>query len=357
MVKKFKIVASAALAFVMACAMAGCSSSSGESSASGSASASASASASGETASGDVIKIGIIQLLEHDALDSAREGFIQTLKDNGYVDGENIIIDYQNAQNDQSNLKTISQRFVQEEDDLILAIATGAAQSVAAETSENRYTYTAITDYEAAQLVESNDAPGGNVSGTTDLNHVDKQLDLLKEMLPDAKTLGILYNSSEVNSEIQAQMAEEAAQALGLECKTATVTNTNDIAQVMESIAADVDAIYIPTDNTFASAMATVAKVAEQYQLPTICGESGMVQNGGLATVGIDYYKLGCQTGEMAVRILKDGANVAEMPIEGLEDANVCINLDEAAAIGYEFPQSIVDSANIIVKDGEVIEN
>ncbi len=360
MVKKFKIVASAALAFVMACAMAGCSSSSGESSASASASASASssASASGETASSDdVIKIGIIQLLEHDALDSAREGFIQTLKDNGYIDGENIIIDYQNAQNDQSNLKTISQRFVQEEDDLILAIATGAAQSVAAETSEIPILGTAITDYEAAQLVESNDAPGGNVSGTTDLNPVDKQLDLLKEMLPEAKTLGILYNSSEVNSEIQAQMAEEAAQALGLECKTATVTNTNDIAQVMESIAADVDAIYIPTDNTFASAMATVAKVAEQYGIPTICGESGMVQNGGLATVGIDYYKLGCQTGEMAVRILKDGANVAEMPIEGLEDANVCINLDEAAAIGYEFPQSVIDKANITIKDGEVIEN
>ncbi len=351
MVKKFKIAASAALAFVMACAMAGCSSSSGESSASGS------ASASGETASNGVIKIGIIQLLEHDALDSAREGFIQTLKDNGYVDGENIVIDYQNAQNDQSNLKTISQRFVQEGDDLILAIATGAAQSVAAETSEIPILGTAITDYEAAQLVESNDAPGGNVSGTTDLNPVDKQLDLLKEMLPDAKTLGILYNSSEVNSEIQAQMAEEAAQALGLECKTATVTNTNDIAQVMESIASDVDAIYIPTDNTFASAMATVAKVAEQYKVPTICGESGMVQNGGLATVGIDYYKLGCQTGEMAVRILKDGANVAEMPIEGLEDANVCINLDEAAAIGYEFPQSIIDRANIIVQDGEVIEN
>ena len=351
MVKKFKIAASAALAFVMACAMAGCSSSSGESSASGS------ASASGETASNGVIKIGIIQLLEHDALDSAREGFIQTLKDNGYVDGENIVIDYQNAQNDQSNLKTISQRFVQEGDDLILAIATGAAQSVAAETSEIPILGTAITDYEAAQLVESNDAPGGNVSGTTDLNPVDKQLDLLKEMLPDAKTLGILYNSSAVNSEIQAQMAEEAAQALGLECKTATVTNTNDIAQVMESIASDVDAIYIPTDNTFASAMATVAKVAEQYKVPTICGESGMVQNGGLATVGIDYYKLGCQTGEMAVRILKDGANVAEMPIEGLEDANVCINLDEAAAIGYEFPQSIIDRANIIVQDGEVIEN
>ena len=188
MLKKIKFAAAAALAFVMACSMAGCSSSS-DTSADSSAS---SASASGETASDDVIKIGIIQLLEHDALDSAREGFIQTLKDNGYIDGENIIIDYQNAQNDQSNLKTISQRFVQEEDDLILAIATGAAQSVAAETSEIPILGTAITDYEAAQLVESNDAPGGNVSGTTDLNPVDKQLDLLKEMLPEVFILVIM---------------------------------------------------------------------------------------------------------------------------------------------------------------------
>ena len=355
MKKRFKIIASSVLALSMALAMAGCGSSAA-SSGSASVSGSASGSASAEAKEG-AFKIGIIQLVEHDALDKAREGFIDDLKENGFVDGENIIIDYQNAQADQSNLKTISQRFVQDDDDLILAIATGAAQSVAAETSDIPILGTAITDYEAAQLVESNDAPGGNVSGTTDLTPVEKQVELLKEMMPDVKTLGVLYNSSEVNSEIQAQMAQEAAEKEGIECKTATVTNTNDIAQVMESIAGDVDAIYIPTDNTFASAMATVSKIAEEYKLPTICGEQGMVESGGLATVGIDYYKLGKQTGEMAVKILKDGANVAEMPIESLDDTNICLNIDTAEAIGYEFPQSVTDKAVYLIKGGELVEN
>lgn len=355
MKKRFKIIASSVLALSMALAMAGCGSSAA-SSGSASVSGSASGSASAEAKEG-AFKIGIIQLVEHDALDKAREGFIDDLKENGFVDGENIVIDYQNAQADQSNLKTISQRFVQNDDDLILAIATGAAQSVAAETSDIPILGTAITDYEAAQLVESNDAPGGNVSGTTDLTPVEKQVELLKEMMPDVKTLGVLYNSSEVNSEIQAQMAQEAAEKEGIECKTATVTNTNDIAQVMESIAGDVDAIYIPTDNTFASAMATVSKIAEEYKLPTICGEQGMVESGGLATVGIDYYKLGKQTGEMAVKILKDGANVAEMPIESLDDTNICLNIDTAEAIGYEFPQSVTDKAVYLIKGGELVEN
>ena len=355
MKKRFKIIASSVLALSMALAMAGCGSSAA-SSGSASVSGSASGSASAEAKEG-AFKIGIIQLVEHDALDKAREGFIDDLKENGFVDGENIIIDYQNAQADQSNLKTISQRFVQNDDDLILAIATGAAQSVVAETSDIPILGTAITDYEAAQLVESNDAPGGNVSGTTDLTPVEKQVELLKEMMPDVKTLGVLYNSSEVNSEIQAQMAQEAAEKEGIECKTATVTNTNDIAQVMESIAGDVDAIYIPTDNTFASAMATVSKIAEEYKLPTICGEQGMVESGGLATVGIDYYKLGKQTGEMAVKILKDGANVAEMPIESLDDTNICLNIDTAEAIGYEFPQSVTDKAVYLIKGGELVEN
>ena len=355
MKKRFKIIASSVLALSMALAMAGCGSSAA-SSGSASVSGSASGSASAEAKEG-AFKIGIIQLVEHDALDKAREGFIDDLKENGFVDGENIVIDYQNAQADQSNLKTISQRFVQNDDDLILAIATGAAQSVAAETSDIPILGTAITDYEAAQLVESNDAPGGNVSGTTDLTPVEKQVELLKEMMPDVKTLGVLYNSSEVNSEIQAQMAQEAAEKEGIECKTATVTNTNEIAQVMESIAGDVDAIYIPTDNTFASAMATVSKIAEEYKLPTICGEQGMVESGGLATVGIDYYKLGKQTGEMAVKILKDGANVAEMPIESLDDTNICLNIDTAEAIGYEFPQSVTDKAVYLIKGGELVEN
>ena len=352
----FKIASVIAVA-LMATVASGCSSGTTEESSSSASSSQAQSSSSSEQSeeSDDMLKIGIMQLTDHEALNSSREGFVQALADNGYVDGENITIDYQNAQNDQSNLKTISQRFVQNEDDLVLAIATGAAQSIAAETSEIPILGTAITDFEAAQLVESNEVPGGNVSGTSDLSPVSDQIALLVEMCPDVKTLGILYNSSEINSEIQSQMAQEAAKENGIECKIGTVTNTNDISQVIESIAGDVDAIYIPTDNTFASAMGTVVQVAEEYGLPTICGESGQVKNGGLATTGVDFYNIGYRAGEMAVEILRDGADISTMPVEQPKDNAVCINLDAAKAIGYEFPQSIIDKASIIYENGEEI--
>ncbi len=355
MKRGFRFITAAAMTFAVALTAAGCSSSS---SSSESSSAQSSASSQQETSSasqesGTKFNIGIMQLTDHEALNASREGFVDALSDNGLVEGENITIDYQNAQNDQSNLKTISQRFVQNDVDLVLAIATGAAQSIAAETSEIPILGTAITDFEAAQLVESNEVPGGNVSGTSDLSPVSDQIDLLVEMCPDIKTLGILYNSSEINSEIQSEMAQEAAQEKGIECKIGTVTNTNDISQVIESIAGEVDALYIPTDNTFASAMATVAQIAEEYGLPTMCGESGQVKNGGLATTGVDFYNIGYRAGEMAVDILENGADISQMPVEQPTDNAVCINLDAAKAIGYEFPQSVIDKASIVYENGE----
>ena len=238
------------------------------------------------------------------------------MADNDYVDGKNITIDQQNAQADQSNLTTIAQRFVNNDVDLILAIATGAAQAAAAETSDIPILGTAITDYEAARLVESNDAPGGNVSGTTDMNPIKEQIELLQQLVPDAKNVGIVYNSSEDNSVLQADEAKKALQDAGMTVEEGTVTSSNDVQQVITSIASKVDAIYLPTDNTLASSMAIVSEVAKAQKLPVICGESNMVMEGGLATLGIDYYKLGYQTGEMAVRILKGEATPAEMPIE-----------------------------------------
>ena len=299
----------------------------------------------------DKLKIGIVQLVEHASLDASCQGFIAALADNGYIDGENIEIDFQNAQNDQSNLKTISQRFVQNNSDLILAIATPAAQTIATETTEIPILGTAITDYIEAGLVESNDSPNGNVSGTSDRTPVKEQLELLKQILPDAKTVGIMYNSGEVNSEIQAKLAQDACDELGLSYELGTVTNTNDIAQVLQSIVSKVDALYIPTDNTFASAMATVGAISEESKVPAITGATGMTEVGGLATVGIDYFKLGYQTGEMAVRILK-GEDVSKMPVEFTADADIIVNLDIAKATGIEIPSDIVDKAKIIVENG-----
>lgn len=298
--------------------------------------------------SGEKIKIGIIQHSEHEALDASREGFLAALAENGY-DESKVEFDIQNAQNDQSNLKTISQRLVQNKNDLILAVATPAAQSVANETTEIPILVTAVTDLVEAGLVTSNEAPGGNVSGTSDLTPIKAQFDLMKEILPEVKTVGIMYNSSETNSEIQAKMAEECAKDLGLTVEFGTVTSTNDIAQSIQSIVGKVDVLYIPTDNTFASAMATVGSMAEEYKIPTIVGEQGMCKAGGLATVGIDYYKLGYQTGKMAIQVL-EGSDISTLPVETASDAAICVNLDSAKAIEIDIPQSILDKAETIIE-------
>jgi len=299
--------------------------------------------AAGSTGSTDkeAYSIGIIQLVEHVALDSAREGFIDALKDNGYVDGQNVTIDVQNAQGDQSNLSTISDRFVSNKVDLILGIATPAVQAIAGKTTEIPILGTAVTDYVVAKLVDSNEAPGGNVSGTTDMNPVKEQIDLLVKLVPDAKTVGVLYNSSEDNSILQAKMAKDAIEALGLSYVEVTVTNTNEVQQATQSIVERCDAIYIPTDNTFASSMPVVHGVTSQSKTPVICGESGMVRSGGLATLGINYYDLGYQTGLMAIKILKGEAEPATMPIESASGFDFAINGKVAEEIGLEIPDDL----------------
>lgn len=285
--------------------------------------------------------IGIIQYMEHSALDASREGFIKALKDNGYVQGENLEIDLQNAQGDQSNLSTISDRFVSNNVDLVLAIATPAAQSIAGKTTSIPILATAITDFVSAKLVNSNKAPGGNVSGTTDMNPIKEQIDLLVKLVPDAKTVGVMYTSSEDNSILQAALAKEAIEKLGLKYVEVTVTNSNDVQQAAQSIVGQCDAIYIPTDNVFASAIPVVHGVTSQSKTPVICGESGMVDNGGLATLGINYYDLGYQTGLMAVKVLKGEAKPAAMPIESANGFDFAINGTVAEEIGLKIPSDL----------------
>ncbi len=294
------------------------------------------------------IQIGVLQLVEHSALDAAYAGFVDGLKEAGFEDGVNIQIDFQNAQGDQANLMTISNRFVKNKVDLILAIATPAAQAVASATSDIPILVTAVTDLVGARLIESNELPGTNVSGTTDAAPSDRQLELLIELFPEAKTLGIIYTSSEVNSEIQAAQVEELATALGLEVERGTITSVNDIEQVASSLASKVDVIYVPTDNTIASAMPNLIKVSEEKKIPVIAGEPSMVEGGALATVGIDYYKLGFQTGTMAASVLNGEAEPATLPVESLKDVDIVLNQVTADAIGFEFPKSILDSATTV---------
>lgn len=291
----------------------------------------------------DTKSIGIIQYVEHVALDAARDGFIDALADNGYVDGENITIDIQNAQADQSNLSTISDRFVSNKVDLVLAIATPAAQSIAGKTKDIPVLGTAITDYEAAKLVESNEAPGSNVSGTTDMNPIKEQIDLLVKLVPDAETVGVIYTSSEDNSIVQAALAKEAIEALGLTYTEVTVTNSNEVQQATQNIVEKCDAIYLPTDNVLASSMPIVNGVTVESKTPVICGESGMVEGGGLATLGINYYDLGYKTGLMAIKVLKGEAEPATMPVESADGFDFAINGSVAREIGIEIPEDLAE--------------
>lgn len=290
-----------------------------------------------------MVKVGILQLIEHNALDSAREGFVQALADNGYVEGENLEIDYQNAQGDPSNLSTMSERFVNNNSDMVLAIATGAAQSIASKTKEIPVLFTAVTDPVDAGLVSSNENPGGNVTGTNDMSPIAQQLDLMLKLKPETKTVGFLYNSSEDNSVLQIEIAKEALKERNIEWVEQTVTNSSDVQQAAQSVVPKVDALYLPTDNVIASAMPIVAQVANEAKVPVICGEENMVIGGGLATLGLNYYNLGYQTGEMAVRILKDGADISTMPVESQTDFNYLINGETAQAIGMEIPADLAE--------------
>lgn len=291
-----------------------------------------------------VFKIGVNQLARHDALDKCYQGFVDALKDDGYIEGENIEIDYQIAQNDQSTANTIATKLVNEGSDLILAIATTAAQAVVNATKDIPVLVTAVTDPAGSGLVESNEKPGGNVSGTSDLTPVRKQIELITRILPDAKKIAVLYCSSEPNSKVQVEMAREAAEEFNLEVMEATVSNTNEIEQVVQSLVGKVDAIYAPTDNTIATGMPTVAMVANSNGLPVFCGEENMVNNGGLATYGINYYKLGWLTGKQAVRIIRDGADTATMPIEYLSEDEYTLkfNEDVAKQLGIEIPEDLL---------------
>lgn len=285
-------------------------------------------------ASGETYQIGVLQLVQHDALDAANKGFFAALDEAGI----NYEADQQNASGDQSACQTVASKFANEKKDLILAIATPAAQAVAGSVSDAPVLVTCVTDPAESGLVESNDKPGANVTGTSDLTPVKEQIDLLKQLVPDAKTVGVLYCSAESNSKIQADMAKEALAAVGMEGKDYTVSSSNEIQTVVQSMAGSVDAIYAPTDNVIAAGMATVGMVAADNKIPVICGEAGMVNQGGLATYGIDYYELGYMTGQQAVKILTEGADPAEMPIEYLpaEKCELTVNQENADALGID---------------------
>lgn len=337
---RFKKILTAVLAAAMTCSLAACSNN-GTSNNSGAAD-SGNENSTSLASTDKVINIGISKMMDHTAMNKSEKGFVDALESKGYVDGKNIKIDYQNGQGENSNLNTIATQFVGNKVDLIFAIATPAAQACFGQTTEIPIIGTAITDFADAGLVNDNDNPGTNVSGTTDMNPIEDQIDLLLELFPDTKTIGFVYTASEANSVLQCKLAKEYIESKGLKTTEKTIINTNDIQQAVSSIVTECDALYVPTDNQVASAMSLVSSVCNPAKIPVICGENGMVEKGGFGTLSIDYYDLGFQAGLMAVEVL-EGADISKMPIQKSTNYEYAFNEDAIKALDFTLPDKYKD--------------
>lgn len=310
------------------------------------------AGAQGAESAADQVHIGITQIVEHPSLDAMRRGVIDFLAEHGYQEGKNVVYHYANAQGDMATAQAIAKQFVAQDVDLIVAIATPTAQAAVNATRDRPdipVLFTGVTDPVAAGLVRSLEEPGGNATGMTDMIPVRKDLELVKKFRPQARRVGYLYNAGEVNSEVVLNIARQVAPDLGLEVVPVSVANSSEVKQAAESLVGRVDAVFIGTDNTVVSALESVIQVVEKHKIPLIMGDADSVRRGGLATYGIDYYKMGYQTGSMALRILQ-GADPARMPVEALGDLDLVINLQAAARQGVEVSQELRQVADELIE-------
>ncbi|RII35004.1 ABC transporter substrate-binding protein [Clostridium chromiireducens] len=290
-----------------------------------------------------VKNIGVVQLVQHDALDASNKGFVDGLKEKGFEDGKNIKIEQQNAQGEQANAQTISKQFADAKKDLIFAIATPAVQAAYNSTKDIPIIFTAVTDPVKAEVAKDWKSSGTNVTGTSDKVPVDKQIELLKQLLPNAKTVGVIYNTSETNSVIQVDELKAAAQKQGLAVKEVGVTNVNEINQNLASALGEMDVLYTPTDNTVASGYALVGKLCLDKNIPIIGAEEAVVTKGGLASIGIDYYQLGKEAGYKAAEVL-GGKKPSEVEISTLSKMSFTINTDVAKKLNITIPSDIESS-------------
>lgn len=294
-----------------------------------------------------IINVGVLQLLSHPALDAIYKGIDEELANQGYKNGENIKINLLNAQGEQSNLALMSEKLVSEKNDILVAITTPAALSLANVTKDIPIVMAGITYPVEAGLIASEEKPGNNITGVSDRTPIKQQLELMKEILPNLKNIGLLYTSSEDNSVKQIEEAKKYAAELGLEVKLAAISNTNDIQQVTESLASEVQAIFVPIDNTIASAMATVVKVTDKFKVPVFPSADTMVADGGVLGLGVDQYQIGVQTAKVIVEIL-NGKNPADTPVVLANEGVIYLNEAKAKELGIEIPTSIKEKSQII---------
>ncbi|MDO5634238.1 MAG: ABC transporter substrate-binding protein [Micrococcus sp.] len=338
------VLATAAALALTACGSTGGNGSAGTTAATDQTSPEATATASAE----ESYTIGVSQLVSHPALDAIEEGFEEAFTDAG-VD---VTFDVKNAQGEVATASSIASSFAGNADiDLVAAITTPSAQATASAIRDRPVVFVAVTDPLAAGLVESLEAPGGNVTGTSDMNPVKEQLQLLKDVDPEVRTVGIVWNSAETNSKVQVDMAKEVAAELGLEIKDVSVTNSSEVAQGVQTLS-DVDGIYVPIDNAVVSALETVVQFGQDNQIPVVAANIESVERGALGTYGIDQKAHGRMAGELALRILRDDLDPATTPVEFAQEDSLqlVLNPEAAAAFGVEIPQDVLDRADEVIE-------
>lgn len=293
-----------------------------------------------ENQQNEIKKIGIVQLVEHPALDASRDGFLEGLKAAGFTD-DKVEVEIENAQGDFATAQIIAEGFKGDGVDLIYAIATPAVQAAYKVTQDIPIVFAAVTDPVSAEVVESLEKPNTNVTGVSDMTPVEEQLKLLKQILPSAKNVGIMYNAGEVNSTVQVDIAKKVAPSLDLNIIDATVSSSGEVSQAAQSLVGRVDAIYVPTDNTIASSIQAVVKVANANKIPVIGSEEGMVKGGALITRGINYYNLGVDAGKMAAEIL-NGKKPSEIPVILPTNMDTVVNKTTMDTLGINIPDDIL---------------
>lgn len=295
-------------------------------------------------AQAETVKMGITQIVEHPALDASRQGALDELAEHGYVEGDNLSVDFQNAQGDTSIAAQIARKFAGDRLDLVLAISTPSAQAAAAAMPETPIVFTAVTDPLMARLVSDMDAPGRNITGVIDAPPLEAQLQLIRDMFPAAERLGVLYNPGEANSVSQIEQLSEMAPTLDFTLVEVTASRTSEVMGAARSLAGRVDAVYVPVDNTIVSALESVLRVGYDADIPVFTGDTSSIERGALASLGFSYYDMGRQTGALIARIL-DGEQVGDIAVGAVETLELFLNRGAAEQIGYEIPAEFTEQA------------
>jgi putative tryptophan/tyrosine transport system substrate-binding protein len=292
--------------------------------------------------------VAITAIVEHPALDAVREGVKKGLADLGHAEGTDVVFTFESAQGNPATAAQIARKFVGDAPDVIVAISTPSAQTVAAATKDIPLVFSAVTDPLAAQLVASIEAPGGNVTGVSDMAPIGDHLALIREITPNVKRIGVLYNPGEANSVSSLAAVKSEAEAAGIEIVEGPATKSADVQAATRSLIGKIDAIYVPTDNTIVSALESAIGAANEAKLPLYAADTDSVARGALAAVGFNYFDVGVQTAGLVDRVLK-GDGPASIPVVFASGTDLQVNKATASAIGIELPQAVLDRASKVV--------